>query len=97
MTTHTQGEARVCTLEIADGDCVVMIGERQILECYEDGEVQTDEDRANAQRVVKTWNAYQKLVDELRKLALQCQQSEERFAPTGNDALALLRDLGEPT
>lgn len=91
---HTQGEARIGNGE-TDSDCVVMVGTRQILECYEDGEVQKEEDQANARRVVKTWNAYQKLVDALRKLVAQAMPDPDKATGAHVNAAQLLRDLGE--
>lgn len=34
-----------------ENECVVFGGDRMICECYEDGEEQTDEDRANARLI----------------------------------------------
>lgn len=58
--------------------------------------------RDYAEYLVQAGNAYPKLLDDRRKLvealralALECQQCEERFAPTGNKELDLLRELGE--
>lgn len=103
MSAHTQGEARVASEELDDGDCVVMVGERQILECFEDGEVQSAEDKANARRVVKVWNAHQRLVEHLRGalgLADLLHHSGElssdpRLQHRYMDAAALLRELEE--
>jgi hypothetical protein len=50
----TPGPWRVPVADVDghDGDCVVVSeSRRMICECYEDGEVQTDEDRANARLV----------------------------------------------
>jgi|CXWL01.1.fsa_nt_gi hypothetical protein len=52
--THTAGLARI---ESKTGPCVIAVGEREICECYLDGEVQTVEDELNAKRVVACWNA----------------------------------------
>lgn len=53
-TTPTEGEAR---LALETGPCVVAVGEREVCECYQDGEEQTHEDQANAVHIVKLWNS----------------------------------------
>lgn len=94
VQSHTQGEARTGDGE-RDEECVVFVGERQIGECYADGEVQTEEDQANAARVVKTWNAYQKLVAVLRRCALPTSDVDDHREEQAEAAAALLRELGE--
>lgn len=54
MSEHTNGAARIAT---ETGPCVVAVGDRELCECYQDGEVQTPEDEANARRIVACWNA----------------------------------------
>jgi hypothetical protein len=53
-TTPTEGEAR---LALETGPCVVAVGEREVCECYQNGEEQTHEDQANAVHIVKLWNS----------------------------------------
>ena len=53
-TTPTEGQAR---LALETGPCVVAVGEREVCECYQDGEEQTHEDQANAVHIVKLWNS----------------------------------------
>lgn len=96
---HTQGLAHLGQAD-TETECVVFVGDRQIGELYEDGEVQTEEDRANAARVVKVWNAYPKLVEALRATAKQIERSTNPAANYSEfeemrTARALLRELGE--
>ena len=51
---HTNPKPR---LALEAGPCVVAVGEREICECYQDGETQTTEDEANAVHIVKLWNS----------------------------------------
>lgn len=104
MTSHTQGEARLATKDdpaFAEDlfDCVVMVGDRQILECYEDGEAQTSEDAANAARIVKAWNAHEKLVEALREALRAWEKPNATHTPTyrkNYERLTnVLRELGE--
>lgn len=72
----TKGKARLATDSEVDQDvgfcqCVVMVGDREICECYVDGEPQTQEDAANARRIVECWNSYDNLVAQALQLKLQ--------------------------
>lgn len=51
---HTVGLAHIAE---NTGPCVIAVGDREICECYADGEEQTPEDAANARRIVACWNA----------------------------------------
>lgn len=53
MTKHTPGPWRSAQALIDDNDCVIesATNQRMICECYEDGETQNDEDRANAKLI----------------------------------------------
>jgi phosphohistidine swiveling domain-containing protein len=50
------------------GPCVISNGEREIGECYEDGETQVAEDEANAAHIVKCVNAHGELVAALERI-----------------------------
>jgi hypothetical protein len=69
--SYSQGTARIATEDDGvEGRCVVMVGARQILECYADGEVQDAEDEANALRVVACWKACDGIsTDEVARMA----------------------------
>lgn len=67
MSGHTEGVARIAE---ETGHCVVAVGDREVCECYQDGETQTAQDEANARRLVACWNACMNLTtEELERIA----------------------------
>jgi hypothetical protein len=68
------------------GPCVITNGTREIAECYEDGEVQTTEDEANAAHIVKAVNLHDELVTALRYV-VKFADSE----PDGGETVAMHR------
>lgn len=68
MSAHTPGPWEVSIAPTEDNGCVIVgPNGRTICECYADGEEQDEEDRCNAQHIVRCVNAHDDLLAALRE------------------------------